>query len=210
MIIELKKCPKWRKQVLALNEHNEQVEKMATWVEWWIRRAGMNRPKPTAACDGVMADDKPRWMVLTGNTGTGKTHCLKRANIFFLAHAIDIYPHHWRNPPSVYFMRWVKSAQSRHEEWKDIIRDASEANIVFIDDAGADVDQFRQGEKNARLQELLDTVERKWCLITTNIMPEDWKDRLDLRNASRLKASTIVRTDKIEDYRSRTGAVSTP
>jgi len=208
MKIELRKSEKFRAKVLGLDEHNHHVVILAMWVEWWIRRAARNNPRIGYA-DGIQTDTNPRWMILAGNTGTGKTHCLKRAHTFFLSHAIDLWPDYWKNPPSVYFSRWVKASQLRHDEWKDVIRDISESNIIFLDDIGAEVDQFKQGEKCGRLQELLDTIERKWCLITTNIMPEQWRERLDTRNASRLNAAKIVTTESVEDYRPKMAEVAT-
>lgn len=191
--LELVKSEKFRAKVFGLDESIQGVTRMATWVEWWLRRAARNEQ-----------DGQSKWMILSGPTGTGKTHILKACTRFFDHHAIDLYGVYWRTPPGVFMNRWVSmTSRSKIDQWSDYMRDIRKASIVFIDDIGAQSDTYKGGEGNFRLQNILDVMEGKWCLLTTNYLQATWEKRFGPRCASRLAASKRCETIGVPDYRSK-------
>ena len=109
--------------------------------------------------------------------------------------------------PQAIFWRWQQLADLEEEEWKgaflDIIGDdrVAGADLVILDDVGAETDKFKSGAPTARFQTVMEALEHRWLLITTNVPKAKWRERWDGRIASRMEASAFVSLFNVPDYR---------
>lgn len=73
------------------------------------------------------------------------------------------------------------------------------ANLVIIDDVGAEHDPSRYGIEQLYL--CLSRREFKWTILTTNILPREWDQKFERRIASRLfRNSTHVDMSNVPDF----------
>jgi DNA replication protein DnaC len=99
---------------------------------------------------------------------------------------MDVWPEFWTHPlivQSIEFPRFVRDVEAGNQDWFD---DVCNADIVFIDDIGAEEDRFRSGTPTRILGDLLGALEPKFTFITTNIAPAKWSERWDGRVEDRL------------------------
>jgi len=177
--------PNWQQKWLKLELRDESTRKLAQAVEsfcgrWFRNGAGT------------------RVLVLAGRSGCGKTHAMKGAHRFArAAYATAAELAHWTWPPSVQWEQWPERARAIVEGGKGIhmwdeLVDAIEADLLFLDDVGAESDKYRSGETVDAMCQLLSRRERKWTLVSTNFMPEEWLTRFDGRVADRLWRNSLV------------------
>jgi len=74
----------------------------------------------------------------------------------------------------------------------DAMQDSMQADILFLDDIGAESDKYKSAENVDALCQLLSRRERKWTLVTTNFRTEQWDQQFDARVADRLMRNSIV------------------
>lgn len=77
--------------------------------------------------------------------------------------------------------------------------EALEADLLVIDDIGAEHDPSGIGRE--KLYQLLERREGKWDYITTNIVPDEWKNKFEFRIADRLfRNATHVDFTRVPSY----------
>lgn len=164
---------------------------MVAWCARFARRALLN--------------ERPRvWAVLGGKTGCGKSRSAKRAIRIIRENAILAYEAgHWAGRLcTTAWLDWPRVAEIPDEsDYAEAIRDAMEADVVLLDDIGAEVDRFKSGAPASRLRRLLSDLEGKAVLATTNIPKEDWAKTWDPRVASRLSAARFLDCFDVPDFR---------
>jgi DNA replication protein DnaC len=150
-----------------------------------------------------------RWLVVGGETGSGKTHAAKRIVRRFRDCRIWAWEAgYWGGSiPNAAFWRWQKLAELEEDEWKEVLEEITGGNqlrgadLLVIDDLGAETDKYRSGVPVARLQTVLEVMEFRWLVVTTNVTRAQWEKRWDKRISSRLQAAAYVNLFNVPDYR---------
>lgn len=185
--------PEWPIALFRMTPHHPKVAAMTRWCSRFARRSVLReRPLP--------------WAVLTGKTGCGKTRAAKRAIRIVRETALDAYlAGFWGGRGKICIAAeadWPRLAEIRDErDYQDAVRDVTEADVVLLDDLGAETDTFKAGIPTSRLRRLLSDLEGKAVLITTNVPKAEWEKKWDARVASRLSAAKIFDGMEIPDFR---------
>lgn len=140
-------------------------------------------------CGKVRRNDRTSpLLVIAGTFGCGKSQVLRLAAAYVQAIYLDVWPEFWKdhgiNLTSIHFPRFVWEIEKNEnlEHYDDVAK----ADVVFIDDIGAEEDQYRSGAAARILGDLLGALEKKFALIATNIEPSGWEKRWDGRVEDRL------------------------
>lgn len=190
-LLGIRFSPEFRAQVLGLDEtHHPKVLEMAKWIEQWTKAAASNK-----ASVG-------RWVAIAGAPGCGKSHAARRAGEFLRTHNVELWrARYYPTPPSIRFATWSRVVGLGPLSWGDFQEEVRTAKIVILDDVGSEVDRFKSGEPTERLRSTLESCERKWLAITTNIPRALWSDQFDHRVASRLEQANTLDMAGVPDYR---------
>jgi len=175
---------------MGLDLHHPVVAKMARWCARFARRCVLSeRPLP--------------WVVLVGKTGCGKTRAAKRAIRIIRESALDAQiAGYWSGRLcTAVTADWPQLAEMDDDDYADASRDLTEADVVLLDDIGAETDRYRSGLPTGRLRRLLGDLERRAVLVTTNVPMAQWESRWDARVASRLSAAKVLDLAAVPDYR---------
>jgi DNA replication protein DnaC len=178
---------------------------MAKWAEWFEinlcdDRNIMAMVEAAARwCMAVKSGDAPRWLVLLGSSGIGKTLICNRV-WRWLKTRPDFRFEGDYDPVKLY---WPQFAQKLRSGEAYGIRNASmQWPYTFLDDICAEnVSNYSSEELNTILGARVD----KWTIITSNKLMEDI-DALDRRIASRFIRSDSELVQAItDDYNTREG-----
>lgn len=146
-----------------------------------------------------------RLLVIAGQTGQGKTHAMRGVHRFARGAAEPAAAAgFWKWPPVVLWSDWPTLARRISERdapmW-DVLYDSNEADLLFLDDIGAESDKYKTGEASDALCQLLSRRAGKWTMVSTNIDPMSWATRFDVRVADRLnRGSEIIRLTAMGSY----------
>lgn len=141
-----------------------------------------------AWCNRVRTNDRNSpLLILSGIFGCGKSHCLHAAHRYIGKIYMDVWPGAWNhgiNYTCIDFPRfaWEIETNENLEHYDDVVA----ADVVFIDDIGAEEDRFKSDSATRILGDLLGALEKKFVMIATNIAPSGWKARWDGRVEDRL------------------------
>lgn len=139
-------------------------------------------------------DRQASTLVLSGDSGTGKTMMSNRTRAWVEGHAVSMaMKGGWPRVPSVEWVDWV-DWWDRKQDGRPC-RDIGEmmaTDCLFLDDIGAESDRYKSGESTALLCQILGKRERKYNIITTNIPRDQWSDKFDKRVYDRLKRNGAV------------------
>lgn len=140
-------------------------------------------------------------LVLAGDTGRGKTHCAKAIARWSDAVRMPAWEHgHWKaGPPSTLYAPWAEIVDTFKEGEYQAMQDLCSVSLLIIDDLGAEHDPSRNAV--SKLCQVLNRREKLYTLVTTNILPEHWSKRFDIRVADRLvRDSEIVELRQTPSY----------
>lgn len=141
----------------------------------------------------ILKKKQPYWLTLFGPSGCGKTFLARHARA------------HLRNKQrDCQLWNWVK-AFDRLCEWdSDLMQHLCNLPILILDDIGTG---YTMSDKTAelhssKLYEIIESRISKFTLITTNLSPQQLRERLDARIASRLfrGQNIIVDLTNADDY----------
>lgn len=174
------------------------------WQQKWLGLA-VSHPKVQEASDAVKSfafdwfrHKRPRRLVLTGQSGCGKTDLAK--SLFRYANAASMLSWergHWRSTPGCSFLLWQEVCD-RLEDSKasmvDILSDAIHETLLIVDDIGAESDRFKSGKGTDALGYLLTRrQDAGFTMLTTNVPSSGWGARWDSRVEDRLlRDSTVI------------------
>lgn len=148
------------------------------------------------------------WVVLAGKTGCGKSRVAKRACRIVRETAVRAHAAGF-SPPGrlcrVEILHWPTVAGIEEDAYAESTRDIREADVALLDDIGAETDQFKAGVPNVRLMRLLDDLERKALIVTTNVRRAQWVQTWGERVASRLSQAHTLDCFDVPDFRAMRG-----
>ena len=137
-------------------------------------------------------DPSPSLLVLVGISGSGKTHIAKA--IFRFARKASSNAHEkggWKsNSPDSLYLSWPETTDHLKAGDYYIIDEAIRSSLLVLDDLGAEHDPSRNAAD--KLCQILSRRERKFTIVTTNIIPEAWAERFDVRIADRFLRNSVV------------------
>lgn len=141
-------------------------------------------------------------MVLSGSSGSGKTHTARCIKKFAESWGPEIILtkrlSHW----SCLWVDWVRIAETK-DEWRydDILHQIGEASFVVLDDVGSETDMFKNGVGGSRLRRVLTELENKWVVMTCNGTQKEIMDFYDVRVADRLRSFRWLELGDVPSYR---------
>lgn len=193
--MQLENQPGWADRVFKFQITHPDIDDMLAWGQWFVRHAFNN------------ARDKGTWLVIRGYTGSGKTRLAKKCYRYLRDYRIDM----WSRPgwggsmagalPKIEFVDWARLVADDEEEFDYQCQDYTAADILFLDDLGAENDKFKNGTSAARLRRILEPLTARWVFVTTNIIRSQWAEFYDDRVASRLSAANYFDGGNIPDFR---------
>jgi DNA replication protein DnaC len=144
----------------------------------------------------------PNLIVLTGLSGVGKTHCARRiASWARLVKNRAWEEGKWRpDVPSVHYVSWSEIVDGFKNNECGVIEDLYSASILIIDDLGAENDPWKTAV--SKLCQVFNRREKLYTFVTTNIVPEQWATKFDIRIADRLMRgeSRTVNLQNVSSY----------
>ncbi len=177
--------------------YDRAVTRMARTVAGWATGALVNRR------------EHPRILLVASPSGSGKTMLSRAAFRFWRGCAVTSWAMgHWgaTRVPCAHWSDWSTLAETSLTERTGVWADAEEADLLVIDDVGAEVDRFRSGLPAENLRLMLERrhTHRGYTLITTNLFPEEWSERWDFRVTDRmLRRSHVVQSTPNGSYAQR-------
>jgi DNA replication protein DnaC len=164
------------------------IQTMADETERFCGRWFTNRPRPAV-------------LVITGNSGVGKTHVAQAVFAFSQRVAFAAWERGgWsKQVPASLLLPWPEVCDGFKAGNYGVLEDAFTVSLLILDDIGAEHDP----SKNAvdKLCQILSRRERMFTLVTTNIEPAAWPSRFDVRIADRLlRNSVIVDLPQVDSY----------
>lgn len=180
-IIKSPCATKWQQKWLRLDVYHPDIQNLATAAEKFCGRWYRNEP--------------PKLLVLAGGTGVGKTHVACAIYNFACSMSFKAWESgNWypEKIPSTTLARWPEVVNEIRAEKLTRLPQMYADDLVIIDDIGAEQDPFKQGVD--KLCQVLSRRQGAFTVITTNVQPEAWPTRFDLRIADRLMRDSIVVT----------------
>lgn len=178
---------------MGLEVTHPEIQQMANTVERWLAQF-------------VKAERKTeKMLIVAGPTGTGKTHVARNIKRLAGRLAFPIWESgQWSHPPRVQLFEWARVVFMEYRNFTEWMEEVEEADMLFLEDVGAEVDRFKSAEPTERLREVLNLFENKWLFITTNLMPEQWPIKWDDRVSDRLfrnsKIVTLRKTPRFTNH----------
>jgi hypothetical protein len=203
--------------------------------DWQWELVGNESPDERLVLEKMLAEAKrfiadmasgaePRWLVLVGTSGVGKSHLADRVRWWVKARGRAVYEQHYRrrlDPHGDSLKALWTYAQSGAMmcRWGRLISKMRAGEFGAMDEAAGDwfkvvddfgVDSFdRDGNVTKfAVQKMTDLVERrlrKWTVITSNYTRSQFGEMFDPRIASRLMrhGSVIVDASAVRDFNIR-------
>lgn len=138
--------------------------------------------------DYARTPSQGRLLVLYGNNGVGKTHCAKAvakwANHVARALPMVLASESHMKQPDVLYAHWPTLLDTFKSGGWDHVSDCEDCTLLVMDEVGGGHDPSKAGLD--KLCRILSKREKKWTLVTTNVLPEAWDEAFDRRVASRL------------------------
>lgn len=148
---------------------------------------------------------QPRWLTLTGPSGTGKTHLLTRIYAGFTGYLYGIeLPVIDNHRPTIQggLWNWVKVVNGLRDQKYGVMECFQDDWFAGLDDVGSGRDPTKFAAD--KLLEVLNLREKKWTVITSNLYPGDMATLMDVRIVSRLaRNGSVVVQCKTSDFNLR-------
>ena len=174
----------WQRKHLRLEITHPSVQTMADAVEAFAGRWFRREPSQ-------------RLLVLSGITGCGKTHCLHAIERVASLLSVTAYTGlRWPHPPTLWSVEWPRVVATCDDSTEDsVLTDCNDADLLLVDEIGAESDRYRSGHSTGLLASLLNRridTPGLYTLITTNVPPSEWSSRWDARIENRLLRGSVV------------------
>ena len=159
-------------------EVHPEVQAMHREVQWFINDI-VNKVRPR------------RWLSLLGASGIGKTHLAEAARDALI---------HERPTLPIQFWKWQKVVSMlRSGDWAFVEYLVKEVYVLILDDVGA---ENTTPSILSALNRVVDGRLGKWTIFTSNLLPDNIRETLDARIASRLYRgnNVVCRVKDAPDY----------
>ncbi len=175
---------KWQAKFLGLEVHHPDLQAAGDEIEFFCNR-------------WVRGDTQQSCLTIVGQPGCGKTHLLRRIERF--ARGAQVLAHQKRSetvgyvvtkiPPILYWF-WPVLADEfkRDQDWPKA--EGMDADLLLWDDLGAENDPWKKCIDAAC--QIMSRREKKFTVITTNVVPDQWAERFDQRMADRFLRNSII------------------
>jgi DNA replication protein DnaC len=152
-------------------------------------------------CSEMASGSWGKWLTLAGSSGNGKTLLAKDIREWFKAHVMGRqYIHATGSITSAdyRFRTWSRCLSQIYAGEYGVVSDLSDEYLAIIDDIGAEHDPRKLGV--SKLLDILNRRQRRFTVLTTNLLPQDIATELDTRIASRLirNGSVVVTMDAVD------------
>lgn len=171
--------------------HHARLTGLLDAAEWYVR--ALRGPERS-----------PVNLVLSGSSGSGKSHVARRILKFAQGYGCEIITakviSHW----ATVWIDWTLAAEADEEsDFAEVRRQTDDATMVVLDDVGSEADRFKNGVPGSRLRRVLTDCEnrRKWLVVTTNMSQKEALEAYDVRVADRLRAFHWFELGEIPSYR---------
>lgn len=155
-----------------------EVQAMHREVQWFVNDV-VNKVRPR------------RWLSLLGASGIGKTHLAEAARDALI---------HERPTLPIQFWKWQKVVSMlRSGDWAFVEYLVKEVYVLILDDVGA---ENTTPSILSALNRVVDGRLGKWTIFTSNLLPDNIRETLDARIASRLYRgnNVVCRVKDAPDY----------
>jgi DNA replication protein DnaC len=158
---------KWQRKWLSLDVTHVKIQEMADAAQDFCARWMNNNPIPAL-------------LILVGDSGTAKTHTLKKILRFCSAAAHPAFDTgKWGSSkiPSVMYMNFPETASRLVKDDLSELPDIFMADLLGFDDLGAEDDQWKKCPD--KICQILSRREKKFTVLTTNLSPQFWAGVVD-------------------------------
>jgi hypothetical protein len=131
-------------------------------------------------------------LVVTGPSGVGKTAGARRLFQWVQAACMSAWEKgSYPDVPGAAFYQWPEVADGFKGGQFGVLEDLFSIEFAVLDDVGAEYDTANRLCAD-KLCQVLSRRERKHTLVTTNLVPDQWASRLDVRIADRLFRNSVI------------------
>lgn len=164
----------WQQRHLQLQPHHPKIQELAdaasNLAKWFANAERMTHPVNLVIC---------------GNSGTGKTHTARALYRWARTYS-------GRLGAVIDWFSWPEACDAVSDGYSGVIADMTAADLLFIDDIGAETDKYKSGIMLDKLCQVLSRRENEFTVLTTNIGMENWESKLDVRITDRLIRNSVV------------------
>lgn len=164
------------------DEKRDRLSEALTWAER-VLKIKRYSPVHESLCLAlhIMAGDwyqrkNPRCLIISGDTGCGKTHSTNNFYKYCRATAIKaLYGGGWTlRTPSPHWVHWPDAMASYADGavWSDLFPSLADPVMLFLDDVGQEADKYKSGDMNRALLSVLSARQHKYTILTTNVHPD--------------------------------------
>lgn len=190
------------------------LKKRSDWLAKWMRLEPTHYQLKVAmvqiyniCSEYAKSPARGKTIVIFGENGSGKSHIAKavcqwaNAVKMRIPLVIDHSENGTVSTASARFVNWAEVVDGFKPPRCDyqIIEDLQNCTMLVIDDLGAEHDPSQIGVE--KLYVTLNRREFNWNIITTNVLPAQWKEKFERRVSSRLfRNAQHIDLSQVPDY----------
>lgn len=191
-------------------DRGKEESKRRTWLDKWLGLKTDHHPQLRdlefevyGFCAAYAKKPSQGYrLIIYGNNGAGKSHTGRAIHRWASRLAIDLPWVMGEAGPRLSeaaMVNWPRFVDRLKSDNWDLADEYVGKDMLIIDDLGAEHDPSKVGIE--KLYWILEKRERRWTVITTNLLIEEWESKFEKRIASRLaRNSRTVSVENVPDY----------